>query len=373
MSNEIPSKATPGAGSSYRTRRLVQKWPVLIWLAMLGLVVVLYRMQVAGGSNPRSNGMVRASSADIAPPENGVVLTVHVKEGDSVKAGQALVTLDPLLVQKAIDDYKANLPFLRADMQRKFKAPRFGINADIQKAKAEKANAQSRLETAQREEEIIKTQVEQQLSLQRDLDNAIAKVEAIEIELAAHEQSIDELAKDLAEVDKLVAGLDDLKIPDELLVLNQRLADKTLKAPADGNVHKVHKLRGVAKLGEAILTIFLTSQENGQPEKTVWGFVKQDENPEGLKAGDTVWVSERSKNPVAMPTEILSVSPGLEAIPNLGTPVPSRFMRGRVFICKLPVNIEHLLHGTAVHIHRAEPGTFDFLGFGKTPVKSASN
>jgi multidrug efflux pump subunit AcrA (membrane-fusion protein) len=103
MSNEIPSKATLGAGTSYRTRRLVQKWPVLIWLAMLGLVAVL-GMQLNRPS--RINGMVSASSEEIAPPENGVVLTVHVKEGDAVTVGQALVTLDSVLVQREIDDYK---------------------------------------------------------------------------------------------------------------------------------------------------------------------------------------------------------------------------------------------------------------------------
>jgi multidrug resistance efflux pump len=363
MSNEIPSRANIKTGPSFQARRLLHKWPMLIWLAMLVLVVVLYKLM---NRPERINGMVAAISVEIEPPENGVVLTVHVKEGDSVKAGQALVTLDSVLVQREIDDYKANLPFLRADMQRKFKATRFGINADIQKAKTEKANAQSRLETAQREEEIIKTQVEQQLSLQRDLDNAIAKVEAIEIELSTHAQSIGELAKDLAEADKLVASLDELKIPDELLFLNQRLADKTLKAPADGNVHKVHKQRGVAKLGEPILTMIL-------PEKMVRGLVKQDEDPEELKAGDTVWISPRIKNPVAMPAEILSVSPGIEAIPNLGTPVPAQYLRGRVFTCELPAKLEHLLPGTGVHIHRTEPGTFDFWGFGKTPVKSASN
>ncbi len=369
MSNEIPSRAQITKGSSFKQRRILHKWPLLIWLAMLGLVVVLYMQR---GSYSRINGMVAASSADIAPPEDGVILTVHVKEGDSVKAGQDLVSLDSSLVQKEIDDYKANLPFLRADMQRKFKATRFGINADIQKAKTEKANAQSRLETAQSKEEVIAEQVDQQLSLQRDLDNAIAAVEAIEIELENHEQSIAELAKDLAEADKLIARLDELKIPDELLVLNQRLSDKTLKAPADGNVHKIHKLRGVTKLGESILTIVLTSPEDGQPEKTVKGLVLQNEDPEGLQAGNTVWISERIKNPEAMQMEILSVSPGIEALPNLGTPVPSQFLRGRSFTCRLPDKLNHLLPGTEVHIHRKEPGKFDFWGFGKTPVQSAS-
>jgi multidrug resistance efflux pump len=369
MSNEIPSRANIKTGPSFQARRLLQKWPMLIWLAMLSLVVVQYMQR---GSYSRINGMVAASSADIAPPENGVVLTVHVKEGDSVKAGQALVTLDSVLVQREIDDYKANLPFLRADIQRKFKATRFGINADIQKAKAEKANAESRLEAAQRNEEVIAEQVEQQLSLPRDLDNATAAVEALEVALSAHEGSINELAKDLEEADKLIASLDKLKIPDELLVLKQRLADKTLKAPADGNVHKIHKLRGVAKLGETILTIVLATGENGQSEKTVKGLVLQNENPQGLETGATVWISERIKNPVAMPTEILSVSPGIEALPNLGTPVPAQYLRGRSFICELPDKLKHLLPGTAVHIHRKQPGKFNFWGFGKTPVQSAS-
>ena len=370
MSNEIPSRAKVTSGSSFKQRRILQKWPVLIWLGMLSLVVILYMKR---GSYSRINGMIAASTEEIAPPEDGVILTVHVREGDSVKAGDELVTLDPSLVQKEIDDYKANLPFLRADIQRKFKATRFDINADIQKAKAEKANAQSRLETAQRNEEVIAEQVEEQLSLQRELDNAIAAVEAIEVELSTHEESIQELTKDLAEADKLIASLDELKIPDELLVLTQRLADKTLKASGDGTVRAVHKLRGVARLGEPVLTVVLTSPEDGQPEKTVRGLVLQSDNPEGLKAGNTVWISERIKNPEAMQTEILSVSPGIEALPNLGTPIPSRFLRGRSFTCRLPDKLKDLLPGTEVHIHRNQPGKFDFWGFGKTPVQSANN
>jgi multidrug resistance efflux pump len=370
MSNEIPSRAAVRSGSSFKYRRILHKWPVLIWLGMLSVVIILYMQR---GSYSRINGMIAASTEEVAPPEDGVILTVHVREGDIVKAGQDLVTLDPSLVQKQIDDYKANLPFLRADMQRKFKATRFDINADIQKAKAEKANAQSRLESAQRNEELIADQVEKQLSLQRELDNAIAGVEAIEVELETHEASIQELTKDLEEADKLIASLDELKIPDELLVLNQRLADKTLKASGDGKVREVHKLRGVARLGDPILTIVLNSPGDGQPEKTVRGLVLQGENPEDLKAGNTVWISERVKNPEAMQTEILSVSPGIEALPNLGTPIPSRFLRGRSFTCRLPDELKHLLPGTEVHIHRKQPGKFDFWGFGKTPVQSANN
>ena len=370
MSNEIPSRAEISTGSSFKLRRVLQKWPVLIWLGMLVLVIVLYMQR---GSYSRVNGMIAASTEEIAPPEDGVILTVHVKEGDLVKAGQDLVTLDPALVQKEIDDYKANLPFLRADIQRKFKATRFDINADIQKARAEKATAQSRLESAQRNEELIADQVEKQLSLQRELDNATAAVEAIEVELETHEASIQELTKDLEEADKLISSLDELKIPDELLVLNQRLTNKTLKASGDGKVRAVHKLRGVARIGDPILTIVLNSPGDGQPEKTVKGLVLQGEDPEGLEAGTTVWISERIKNPTGMETEILSVSPGIEALPNLGTPLPSRFLRGRSFTCRLPDELKHLLPGTEVHIHRKKPGTFDFWGFGKTPVKSANN
>ena len=45
-------------------------------------------------------------------------------------------------------------------MERKFKSTRFGINADIQRAESQKASAESRLETAKRNAELIKGNVE---------------------------------------------------------------------------------------------------------------------------------------------------------------------------------------------------------------------
>lgn len=369
MSNEIPAQAKPGQGSAYRSRKIMQKWPLLVWIGVLGLVIFLYSKR---GVAMRINGMVTAHSEEISAPEDGVILNVHVNEGDKVTKGQELVILDPSLIQKELEDFKANLPFVRADMARKFKSTRFGINADLQNAKTDRALAESRLDTAKRNAELIKKNVEQQLRLQSELDSAEAKIEALKAELTTHEESIQELNKDLSEADELIATLDTIKLPDELLVLNQKLKNKTLVAPGDGLVQKLHKMRGVAKLGEPILTISLISPDKA-PAKTIRGLVSQDQNPEKLQVDEFVWISERKKNPVAMKSKILAVSPGIEALPNYGTFIQGQYIRGRVFVCELPKDLENLLPGTGVHIHLNKPGKFDFWSFGRTPVKSASN
>ena len=156
MSNHIPNEIKLKKTSTYRARKIFEKWPFLVWLAVLGLVLYLYSQK---GVEIRINGMVTAHTEEISALEDGIILKVLVKEGEKVSKGQELIALDPSLIQKEIDDYKANLPFLRADMERKFKATRFGINADIQRAKSQKASAESRLETAKRSADLIKNNV----------------------------------------------------------------------------------------------------------------------------------------------------------------------------------------------------------------------
>ncbi|MED5470623.1 MAG: biotin/lipoyl-binding protein, partial [Verrucomicrobiota bacterium] len=258
MSNSIPNEIKLKKTSSYRARKIFEKWPILVWLGMLGLVLFLYSQR---GVKVRINGMVTAHTEEISAPEDGVILKVLVKEGQKVSKGQELVTLDPSLLQKEIDDYKANLPFLRADMERKFKATRFGINADIQRAQSQKASAESRLETAKRNADLIKTNVENQLSLQSELGAALSKIDVIQTELDTHNKSIETLNADLKEADQLLTKVDSVNLPEELLVLKERVKNKTLVAPGEGTIFKLNKLGGVTQLGEPILTINLASPD----------------------------------------------------------------------------------------------------------------
>ena len=97
----------------------MDKWPLLVWLAILGLVIFLYTQR---WGQVRLNGMIAAHTEEISASEDGVIIELLVKEGEKVAKGQELVKLDTALIEKEIEDYKANLPFIKADMQRKFKA-----------------------------------------------------------------------------------------------------------------------------------------------------------------------------------------------------------------------------------------------------------
>ena len=81
MSNSIPNEIKLKKTSSYRARKIFEKWPILVWLGMLGLVLFLYSQR---GVKVRINGMVTAHTEEISAPEDGVILKVLVKEGQKV-------------------------------------------------------------------------------------------------------------------------------------------------------------------------------------------------------------------------------------------------------------------------------------------------
>ena len=91
MSAEVPNQTNINKGSSFRARRLIDQWPLLVWAAMLGLVLYLYSQR---GVNIRVNGMIAAHNEEISATEDGVILEVLVKEGDKVAKGQELVKLN---------------------------------------------------------------------------------------------------------------------------------------------------------------------------------------------------------------------------------------------------------------------------------------
>ena len=102
MSNSIPNEIKLKKTSTYRTRKIFEKWPLLVWLGILGLVLFLYSQR---GVKVRINGMVTAHTEEISASEDGVILEILVKEGEKVSKGQELISLDPSLLQKEIDDF----------------------------------------------------------------------------------------------------------------------------------------------------------------------------------------------------------------------------------------------------------------------------
>ena len=88
---------------------------------MLSLIALVYWASV-GKIDPvtRAQGQVIAAERTqiIQSPDGGVLTVLHVKEGDSVKAGQLLATLQKERAQAAVSDTRAKLAALRITLAR---------------------------------------------------------------------------------------------------------------------------------------------------------------------------------------------------------------------------------------------------------------
>jgi HlyD family secretion protein len=120
------------------------------WLAAL-LCVLALPLAACDKKDPTYQGWVEANLIFVAPDEVGRVQTLSVKEGDLVKTGQALFTVDDDLQQADLAQVKASLTnaqqtFDRAQQLAKTGA---GTQKDLDAATMVLRDAQARLNSSQ--------------------------------------------------------------------------------------------------------------------------------------------------------------------------------------------------------------------------------
>ena len=69
---------------------------ILLLLAIVaaGYYFLVYRVQTPSSSQIKASGAVEATEVSIAPEISGKILAVNVQEGDSVKTGDSLFSMD---------------------------------------------------------------------------------------------------------------------------------------------------------------------------------------------------------------------------------------------------------------------------------------
>src|SRR5262245_34463731 len=72
-------------------RRILESWPILVWVGMLGLGIWTYR---SGVVFTRMNGAVDLEEQLVSPVEDGKVVRVLVKEGDVVPPNGVVAEMD---------------------------------------------------------------------------------------------------------------------------------------------------------------------------------------------------------------------------------------------------------------------------------------
>lgn len=166
-----------------RTPLLRKKWPLLalVLAAILALILVIWQLQTSPETN---DAYVYADTIDVVPEVSGRIVEMPIRDNQRVKKGDLLFRIDPRPYQAMLDDAKARLTTLDAQImltQRTIKAQEY--NAQSVAAAVERARALVKQTTSTRIR--LEPLVPQGFASQEDLDQARTAEKAARAELEA--------------------------------------------------------------------------------------------------------------------------------------------------------------------------------------------
>jgi len=204
------------------------------------------------------NGRLEAPLVDLAPKVSGRVISVAVKEGDRVKAGDLLIRLDLGDTALAVERDRHGVESARARLQDLSVGSR---QAEIASAEAQLADRQAAVELAEREMQRQQLLLAKAVGAERDFDRAKTEFERAQAAARISEEQLAlaregfrrwQTAQARSEVDKAQAQLRQSEV-----IANER----ELRAPADGMVtHKMVEPGQLLAAGQTGITLALTSR-----------------------------------------------------------------------------------------------------------------
>lgn len=190
------------------------------------------------------SGTIEARDAQVGSLVGGRVLTVHADEGAAVKKGDALVTLEPDLLDRQILQQQARVENARANRTKALNGPR---REETERAKADWQNAQRE---RSRQEALLK----QGLASHQQFDNADTAAKTAE-------QAYQELARGNRPEDIASARAGVLEQEGQLAYLERQREELVVRAPADGVVQTIDLRPGdLVSANQGIVTILEPSE-----------------------------------------------------------------------------------------------------------------
>ena len=362
-------------------RRFLNSWPFFVWLAGIALVVVLFEHT---GTINSFNGVVETVEEPIAPLETARVLKINVREGQRVKAGDVLATMDTSVIDARIaieqaqiaeaagylHDYQQRLLEFVRDFEDSVQDAAFDLENQAWNQRRDEAE----LAALQSIYEDFKVLRDQNLIGERELANIRPRIVALEQTvnayssiIALHSNRLVNAHEDRSEMQRMLlssggaeSSSDDIR--ESLLAaiierseaneaifktINERrklqLENYILTAARDGVVSRVfHQPGDVVQAGDAILRIV------EETPRRVIGFLPEVYLGE-INAGDEMRIWEMSRANVSYPSKVLAIAPEVRALPGRVSPIRDQGVRGRNVIMK--INGEHhLVPGQTVRI-----------------------
>ena len=204
------------------------------------------------------NGRLEAQLVDLAPKVAGRVVTVHVKEGERVKAGDLLVQLDLGDTAIAVERDRHNVQAARAKLQDLAVGSR---EAEIAAAAAEVTDRRAAVDLADRELQRQEYLLSKEVGAPRDydrakteLDRANAAVKISEERLALTREGFRrwQTAQARSEVDRAQAQLAQSEVV---------AREGEIRAPADGVVmHRMAEPGQLLAAGQTGITMALSNR-----------------------------------------------------------------------------------------------------------------
>ena len=205
------------------------------------------------GDAIRLNGRVEASMVDLAPKVTGRVLEVKVREGDRVKAGDLLVTLDlgetALAVERDRDALGSAAARLR-DLQEGSRSQ------EVAAAEADLADKKATVGLARKELVRQEALMAKKVGIPRDLDRAGTELARAQAAQAASEERL-ALAREGFRRFQTAQAQADVRRAETVLKQSETVATEArIRAPADGVVlHRMAEPGLLLGPGQPALTL----------------------------------------------------------------------------------------------------------------------
>lgn len=195
-------------------------------------------------SPPALVGVVRATEVRVEPEVNGQLVSIEVKKGAAVRAGDVLARLSAVELTAQADQARAALASAVANRNNVYAGVR---REQVDVLKAAIAKAGSRLDYVQAQLTRTSTLASQSFESQQALDQAENDVAAAKADVAAAQANYDAAAAGPTREERAIAEAQVQAAASAVTVLERRLDKMVLRAPADGVVSVI-----AAEIGENV-------------------------------------------------------------------------------------------------------------------------
>ena len=260
-----------------------------------------------------ASGTFEATEIIVSAESTGKILTLDIKEGDSVSKGKIVGTIDPLSIELQKEQIAASMTALTE--RSNDAAPQISVykeQIDVQRNQI--AVQKEQLQVLQKEQKRVVNLVKAEAATQKQLDDMNGQVDILKKQIEATESSIKVFERQIS-AQTAVVGIQNRGILSEKLPLEKRMKqlDEQLNRakitnPIDGTILSKYAESGeittagkavykVADMSEMTLRAYITGDQLGQIKINQKVKVLIDEGKDKYRdlQGTIFWVSDKAE------------------------------------------------------------------------------